>query len=586
MRKAAAFILTCLLCVMLRIPSISLAEHPAMIPGTYTGTADGRNGPIAVEVKVGADAIQQVTVTNHQENAIHADLPIARIPETILRHQSLGVDVISGATLTSRGIIQAVTHALMQAGADVDALCQVAVTQDALPTADLETDILVVGSGMAGLVAANTALEKGADVILVEKLDQPGGTLLLSGGYMLRVDDGEPDQLEGLLRYYREVNGDSIRQPDYEFFASIAGQTGDTADYLTHHIGIPLGSFDAGIHQVSYHPANGAGLARDLIDTFTARGGRLITGTKATRIWIEEGAATGVGVENRSGAYTIHARKVIIATGGSSHDAAALIAANPALAGVHIRHEASIGATGDGAHMLAAIGARMGDGPFIKSYTPTFPANFRMDAGRTPYPGDQLIVDSEGRRFANEYPLQMFMLNTYMLRHSSPACYVVYDAAHTDPSLLEKIREQAAGNNRSIAVFGETVESLAAHLEMDADVLRTTYDTYQAACKSGVDEAFGKEKSHLIPYDEANGLYAVRLIPTSLGTIGGVETDDSFRVLDASGSVIPNLFAAGEVAAGAKLFGDYYVGSFSLGLYSAAGKIAAETAVGEMQGLE
>ena len=74
---------------------------------------------------------------------------------------------------------------------------------------------------------------------------------------------------------------------------------------------------------------------------------------------------------------------------------------------------------------------------------------------------------------------------------------------------------------------------------------------------------------------------AARLFPASWGTIGGALTDLQFHVLDANDVVIPNVFAVGECAT-SMLFGDYYFGGYSLGFYTAAGKIAAETAVAEI----
>ena len=233
--------------------------------------------------------------------------------------------------------------------------------------------------------------------------------------------------------------------------------------------------------------------------------------------------------------------------------------------------------------MMEAIGAKMGNGPFIKSEVPTFPYAFHMDWSNTPNPGDKLIVNAEGERFCNENPMLNYMLNTYLLREASPAYYAFYDAAHTDAALLEQIDAIAEKGSKFTVVHADTVEALAEALEMDPATLRATYDAYQAACEAGEDAAFGKDAEHLVPYDDANGLYAIYLSPTSLGTIGGAITDESFRVLNTEDQPIENLFAVGECAT-STLFGDYYVGSFSLGLYTAAGKTAAETAVEEING--
>ena len=579
-------IIALLMALCLTLPACALAE--GMTPGTYEGSAEGRFGTITVEVTVTGDKIENVTVKEHHDSAGVSDLPLSRIPEDIVAYQSLGVDTVSGATLTSYGVINATANALEQAGADVKALRAVEVPHADMPTEDMEADIVVVGSGMAGQVAAATAADNGAKVILVEKQPYLGGTLMIAGGYLVTVDgehagDELDDSLDRVVSYYKQVNADSVRQPDYDFFATLAAKTGAAIDYLMDTMGVQMEVFDAGNVIMSHDVAHGAGLTRELTDYFFSKGGVALTDTRATEILMEDGVAVGVKVENHTGSYNIYAKKVIIATGGSTHDTESVKAANPELETIRLATEATPGATGDGARMMEAIGAKMGNGPFIKSEVPTFPYSFHMDWSNTPNPGDKLIVNAEGERFCNENPMLNYMLNTYLLREKSPAYYALYDAAHTDAALLEQIDAIAEKGGKYTVVHADTVEALAEALEMDPATLRATYDAYQAACEAGEDAEFDKDAEHLVAYDDADGLYAIYLSPTSLGTIGGAITDEEFHVLDTEDQPIENLFAVGECAT-STLFGDYYVGSFSLGLYTAAGKTAAETAVAEING--
>jgi len=580
MKKIVVWLMA--LCLML--PGLALAD--GMTAGTYEGTAEGRFGAITVDVTVSEDKIEAVTVKEHHDSAGITELPLSRIPEDIVSYQSLGVDTVAGATLTSYGVINAAADALEKAGADVKALRGVEVPHAEMATEDMETDIVVVGSGMAGQVAAATAADQGAKVILVEKQPYLGGTLIIAGGYLVTVDgahvaEGLDDSLERVVTYYKKVNEDSVRQPDYDFFAALAAKTGSAIDYLMDTMGVQMEIFDAGNVIMSHNLAHGAGMTRELTDYFFSKGGVALTDTRATEILMEDGKAVGVKVENRSGSYNIRAKKVIIATGGSTHDTEAVKANNPEMATIRLATEATPGATGDGAHMMEAIGAKMGNGPFIKSEVPTFPYAFHMDWSNTPNPGDKLIVNAEGERFCNENPMLNYMLNTYLLREASPAYYAIYDEAHTDAELLTQIKAIAENGGKYTVAHGDTVEALAEALDMEPAALRATYDAYQAACAAGTDAEFGKDADHLVAYDDASGLYAISLSPTSLGTIGGAITDETFHVMSTEDKPIDNLFAVGECAT-STLFGDYYVGSFSLGLYTAAGKTAAETAVAEI----
>ena len=144
----------------------------AMTPGTYIGTADARGGMMTVEVTVTEDKIESIVVKEHADTIGICEPPIAMIPADIIAYQSLDVDTVAGATLTSYGVINAVTDALKQAGADIDALKAVEIVKPLPAAEDMQTQVVVAGGGMAGLVAAVTAADNGADVILVEKMSR------------------------------------------------------------------------------------------------------------------------------------------------------------------------------------------------------------------------------------------------------------------------------------------------------------------------------------------------------------------------------------------------------------------------------
>ena len=139
-------------------------------PGTYTGVGTGRNGDITVEVVFDANSIVSVTVTDHTETDGIADPALERIPAEIVEYQSLAVDTVSSATLTSEGILQAVEDCVTQAGGDVEALKQPIKTGEVEKTEETRTaDVVVAGSGISGLTAAIAAAEAGADVVVIEK---------------------------------------------------------------------------------------------------------------------------------------------------------------------------------------------------------------------------------------------------------------------------------------------------------------------------------------------------------------------------------------------------------------------------------
>ena len=555
----------------------------AMTPGTYIGTADARGGMMTVEVTVTEDKIESIVVKEHADTIGICEPPIAMIPADIIAYQSLDVDTVAGATLTSYGVINAVTDALKQAGADIDALKAVEIVKPLPAAEDMQTQVVVAGGGMAGLVAAVTAADNGADVILVEKMSFLGGNLLLAGGGLGTVGAEtvpEDDSLERVMAYFKEVNSTSSRQPDYDFIEAILPQTGIAIDYLSNHFGLEHTSSDRGDY-VRTNFGQGADLTASLQRILEEQNVTILYDTKAEHIVMEDGAAIGLVVSNAGGEFTITADKVIIATGGASHDRERLLAANPELAVTAIYEEAAVSSTGDGFAMLKEISAKMGPGPFIKSAYPDFSPAFRQTFRNNPSDGSKLVVDAEGKRFANEAPYNQMYLTKNMLRHASPMYFTIYDEATAPEAFLAQMKEWAPSDNKNIVVHADTIEALAVKLDMDPATLKATYDAYQAACQSGVDTEFGKTAAKLVAYTGEGGYYAARLFPASWGTIGGALTDLQFHVLDANDVVIPNVFAVGECAT-SMLFGDYYFGGYSLGFYTAAGKIAAETAVAEI----
>ncbi|MBR1407807.1 MAG: FAD-binding protein [Clostridia bacterium] len=569
--------------------------------GDYEAEANGHNGPIHVQVRFSSDAIESVTVTAHKETPMISDTALTQIPEEIVRYQSLAVDGVSGATFTSMAVKNAVADAVAQAGGDAAALRKAPVVYDRAQNQDLNTEILVVGGGMAGLSAAVTAGDKGAKVILVEKLDVLGGTLDVAAGYLLTVNAGtnDPainDDLEHVMSFYRAQLSDSVRQPDFAFTENLMAQTGATIDYLTslgfESVCVDLGNYPCSIYNVGYD------FADKLVKKAAEEGAEILTGTKAERILMENGAAVGVQVSNRQGTFTIHADKIIFATGGANWSAE-LKDAEPNLRVVDLNEKAGIGSTGEGMRMLAEAGAKMSDSLYVKSsqydFAPAFGWNTSsmpsisdntpvVDGSNTPAAQQTMLVDSEGLRFTSEARAADTIINKKMIDHGSPAYWTILDAENAigvDPAFTETVARMSAQNNPKIAVYGETIEQLAENMGVPAENLRKTFDEYQEACKSGRDEC-GKAAEYLIPYAEDGGYYAVYRRPGSWGTIGGAFVDAQQHVVDDAGNAIPNLFAAGEVAT-AQLFGDYYFGSFSLGLYTTAGRIAAETAVAELQ---
>lgn len=176
----------------------------AEISGTFEGTSTGMQGPITVSITVEKNAITGIDFVQYSETKNIAAVAQERIPAQIIEHQTLGVDAVTGATLTSGGILRAVADACKNAGLDLDALRANPYKAQAKADETWDTDVLVMGGGGAGLSAAITAAQQGAKVILIEKGSILGGNTLVAGAAYNAVDP-EAQALMTLTKSQKET---------------------------------------------------------------------------------------------------------------------------------------------------------------------------------------------------------------------------------------------------------------------------------------------------------------------------------------------------------------------------------------------
>ena len=150
---------------------------------TFEGVGTGIGGEMKLNVTVEDGKITAIEVVSHGETAGISDPAFAQIPQAIIDNQSLAVDVVGGATLTSNGILAAVEAAAAAAGLDVAALKAAEVKAEEVTYAtELTADVVVVGAGGAGLAAATAATQNGASVLVLEKMGTVGGNSIICGG--------------------------------------------------------------------------------------------------------------------------------------------------------------------------------------------------------------------------------------------------------------------------------------------------------------------------------------------------------------------------------------------------------------------
>ncbi|ABR49144.1 Succinate dehydrogenase [Alkaliphilus metalliredigens QYMF] len=186
--KKLISLLVCICMITFIFVGCTTEEPVVLINDSFEGTAAGMQGPMTVRITVEDSKITDIEFTENSETESVVRVALERIPNQIIENQSLSVDIVTGATLTSFAIINAVTNAAREAGLDVDALKENKVVVTPKDPETWDTDVLVMGGGGAGLTAAISAAEQGASVTLIEKASVLGGNTLLAGAAYNAVD--------------------------------------------------------------------------------------------------------------------------------------------------------------------------------------------------------------------------------------------------------------------------------------------------------------------------------------------------------------------------------------------------------------
>ena len=177
--------------------------------GTYTASSQGKFGPVTIQATFSNEAIENIEVTDHEETAFISNRALTELPEAIVENQSLAVDTITGATLSSMAVLAATEDCVRQAGGNPSDLKEAPQKTASTGTESLEADLLVVGAGGSGMACAIAAAKLGMErVVVLEKSCSIGGNALVSGGYLeyVEADDSLREEMTDSQRAQLEAD--------------------------------------------------------------------------------------------------------------------------------------------------------------------------------------------------------------------------------------------------------------------------------------------------------------------------------------------------------------------------------------------
>ncbi|OJG25766.1 hypothetical protein RR47_GL001272 [Enterococcus columbae DSM 7374 = ATCC 51263] len=211
-------------------------EELVLTPGEYEVKTIGHNGDLPMKVVLSEDRIEQIDIDTSSETQGIADIVFTRIPEEIIAGQTLNVDLISGASITSNGVLDGVAKAIKLAGGNPDILRKRAKVQYDTSDQELTTDVVIIGGGGAGLSAAACVLQAGKQAIVVEKYPAIGGNTVRTGGPMNAADPTWQNQfaaLPGEAHTLKEVLAMDENSIDNEYKADFKALKAQINAYLS-----------------------------------------------------------------------------------------------------------------------------------------------------------------------------------------------------------------------------------------------------------------------------------------------------------------------------------------------------------------
>lgn len=587
MRKSLICIALALVMVL---ATVSMAS--AYTAGTYEATTTGHNAPITLAVTVSDTAIEKIEATVENETIGVGKVALATMAERIVENQSLAVDALSGATVTSYAVIRAATDALTQAGGDMDALktaAEKAPAQDAEYTAD----VVVVGGGGAGLAAAISAEQNGASVIVIEKLDILGGSTNVSEGALNAVDpvrqgaQGIEDSFEKFITQTYE-GGHKIG--DMELITYMCENSMKTIEWME-SIGVQfkseVGTATGALWQRSHYPVTPSGNSyiRVYAD-YIAKSDKitLLMGTNAESLITDNGRVVGVKATGKGGeTVTVNAANgVILATGGFGSNKALLKEYNTGVWS-HVDVTAlgctnmAKSATGAGIEMAVAIGADVTGMSDIQLHPCGTPGTGLMENIRTSG-RNRIFVNIEGNRFVNEGAARDTLAQGVLDQPEQTYWIIVNKVRYPERDWVDAngatIANMVAQN---VVVEADTLEELAEKTGMKAENLIAAIDNYNAVVRGEKEDELGFLANNKADVELTEGpWYACKKVATVHHTMGGLKINTNTEVIGTDGSIIEGLYAAGEVTGG--IHGSNRLGGNAIADIMTFGRKAGEVA--------
>ena len=528
-------------------------------PVTAEGTGVGKHGDITVAVTFDAGKIQDIKIVKNAENPILAKKVFTDLKDQVVALSSTDVDLISGATFSAKGFIDAVNDAAKKAGVTLAKADKKALKKAAreLPKTS-NYDVVVIGAGGAGFSAAITAKNAGANVVLLEKMPAVGGNSLISGAEMnvarnwvqpkLGINDDSPE----LHAQDTFKGGDG--KGDMKVINVMTHQALDAAKWCRDYLGVRfeddnLFFFGGHSRKRALIPVGHTGT--EFIAKFQAKADELgipvITNMKAEElIKNKDGRVVGVKATMDGSEYTFNAKGgVVLATGGFGANPEMVKKYNPKI-DERFKTTDAPGSTGEALYMAERAGAELVNMGYIQTYPICDPISGAIELIADARFDGAIMLNQEGKRFVEELQ-RRDVLSEAILNQTGQYCWVLWNdnIGKISNTVKAHANEYEAFTKQGIMTTCDDLKCIADFTKIPFDQLRKTVKRVSDMAGKGNDKDFN-HRAGLMDMQQGK-YYVIKAVPSTHHTMGGVRINEKAEALTAEGKVIPGLWAAGEV---------------------------------------
>ena len=534
---------------------------------TIKATAEGRNGQIDFDIKVENNHIADINVTKTAETPGIFNQVVGKLKKNIINNQSFDVDAISGASIMTQAMLDSGKKALKANGVNIISQPSEQSHQDIT----YDVDVAVIGSGMAGLMAASRALSMGKNVLLIEKNGYLGGATILNGSNVVGTGSklaaalfGEEAKKDSSQLLVQDITRE-CRGTNYPLLSNILAQNiGKAVDFITEFADLTYQKAETQTiehsvdRQIEMPTESSYELITKVANAFTKKGGKILLETRVEQLnKNKQGQLVSLVAESKHETVTVNFKSLVMAAGGWG-------ARDYRQHKTNIPYYGPMTSTGDYFDFAKNMNLATRNLDWYKVY----PHGLEVEPGiakLTTYSTKEatdmgaIFVNTSGKRIVNESaPYTHF--RDAIAEQKDKIAFVVMDERTWNRfyELLLKYgftKDEIQGffdldGKKSPILVSGDLQTVAQKAGIDYENLKKTLTDYDKYVASGNDPEFGRPSQFMHKY-EGDTYFVIEQKLRFCTTLGGYETNRHMQLLDEDFEALDNFYAAGEIVGGA-----------------------------------